>query len=212
MMRHCIATPRVSIASCAGNVDAAPRAAGDPARQQDLAAHQVDAGHHLGDRVLDLNARVHLDEIERAAVDVDEKLDRAGSCDSRPIAQRRTAASQMSRRRPAGERDARRDFDDLLMAPLHRAVALPQMHEVAVRIAEDLHLDVLRALRCTRSRNTSDRPKAAAASRCASASLLGEVLVARDDAHAAAAAAEARLDRSTDSRSIARRPRPPTVH
>ena len=34
-----------------------------------------------------------------------------------------------------------RFLDDLLMAPLHRAVALPQMHIVAVRVAEHLACD-----------------------------------------------------------------------
>ena len=31
------------------------------------------------------------------------------------------------------------------MTPLNRAVALPQVHQVAVRVAQDLHLDVLRS-------------------------------------------------------------------
>ena len=39
--------------------------------------HQVDAGHHLGDRMLDLQPRVHLEEVE-AAVLVEQELDRAG--------------------------------------------------------------------------------------------------------------------------------------
>src|SRR2546429_413539 len=34
----------------------------------------------------------------------------------------------------------RRDLDHLLMPPLHRAVALPQVNEVAVFIPQDLHL------------------------------------------------------------------------
>ncbi len=39
--------------------------------------HQIEAGHHLGDRMLDLQPRVHLEEIE-AAVLVEQELDRAG--------------------------------------------------------------------------------------------------------------------------------------
>ena len=64
-------------------------------RDEDLAAHQVDAGDHLGDGVLDLDARVHLDEEELAAIDVDQELDGAGVAilDRRGTA--RTAASQM---------------------------------------------------------------------------------------------------------------------
>ena len=49
------------------------RAGGDA----DLLADEIDAGDHLGHGMLDLNARVHLDEIE-AAVLVEE-FDRAGA-------------------------------------------------------------------------------------------------------------------------------------
>ena len=41
----------------------------------DLLEHQVDAGDHLGHRMLDLDARVHLDEVELAVLV--EELDRA---------------------------------------------------------------------------------------------------------------------------------------
>src|SRR5690606_13702076 len=42
-----------------------------------LPLHQVEAGHHLGDGVLDLEPGVHLEEVELAAL-VDEELDGAG--------------------------------------------------------------------------------------------------------------------------------------
>src|SRR6185312_1793518 len=38
----------------------------------------------------------------------------------------------------------RRLLDELLVAPLDRAVALAEMDDVAVRVGEDLHLDVAR--------------------------------------------------------------------
>ena len=47
------------------------------ARDADLPADEIEAGHHLGDRMLDLQPRVHLEEIE-AAVLVEQELDRAG--------------------------------------------------------------------------------------------------------------------------------------
>ena len=43
-----------------------------------LQAHQVESGHHLGDRVLDLQARIHFQEVE-VAVRVEKELDRAGA-------------------------------------------------------------------------------------------------------------------------------------
>ena len=42
--------------------------------------------------------------------------------------------------------DARGDLDHLLMATLHGAVPLPKVDQVAMMIAEDLHLDVLGSL------------------------------------------------------------------
>ena len=49
------------------------RAGGDA----DLLDDEVDAGDHLGHRMLDLQARVHLDEVELAVLV--EELDRAGA-------------------------------------------------------------------------------------------------------------------------------------
>ena len=49
-------------------------AAGDP----DLRLDDVDAGHLLGDGVLDLDARIDLDEIELAGVGIHQELDGAG--------------------------------------------------------------------------------------------------------------------------------------
>ena len=46
-------------------------------RDEDLALDDVDAGDDFGHRVLDLDARVDLDEEELVAVEVDEELDRA---------------------------------------------------------------------------------------------------------------------------------------
>ena len=51
------------------------------------------------------------------------------------------------RRRSAGvDRGRGRFLDELLVAPLHRAVALAEVDDVAVRVGEDLDLDVARAL------------------------------------------------------------------
>ena len=49
---------------------------GSPAGDADLLLHQIDARHLLGHRVLDLDARVHLHEVELAVLE--EELDRAG--------------------------------------------------------------------------------------------------------------------------------------
>ena len=58
-MRHSIAWP-CGVSARAG-IDRQPLAA----RDADLPVHQVEAGHHLGHRMLDLQPRVHLEEVER---------------------------------------------------------------------------------------------------------------------------------------------------
>ena len=139
--RHCSAKPLVSIASCSGHPHrflVERMAVG----QQDLAADHVDAGDHLGDGVLDLDARIDLDEVEAPAVDVDQELHRAGRAIAHRSAQTdRGVADPLSDL--LGEVRARRNLDHLLVTALHRAVALPEMDEVAVRVAENLHFDVL---------------------------------------------------------------------
>ena len=93
-----------------------------------------------------------------------------------------------------------RFLDQLLMAALQRAIALPQMDDVAVPVAEDLHFDVARLL------DVLFEVDAAVLE-----GLLGFLLggveaglqadVVAGHAHAAAAAAGRRLDQHRDSRS-----------
>ena len=77
-------------------------------RDLQLQAHEIDPGHGLGDGMLDLNARVHLQEIELPAL-VEQELDgaRADIADRRRRADRRLAhaRAQAPARRP-GEGDS----------------------------------------------------------------------------------------------------------
>ena len=78
VIRHCIAAPRT-----ASDVLAQPEVVQRlPVGDAQLAGHQVDVGDLLGDGVLDLDARVHLDEHVVAAL-VEQELDgaRAGVVD-----------------------------------------------------------------------------------------------------------------------------------
>ncbi len=111
---------------------------------QDLAFDDVDAGDDFGHRVLDLDARIDLDEIEFARVGVDQKLDRAGTLVAHACGRCARAALQISSRSGRIEIQRRRDLDHFLIAPLHRAVALEQMDQVAVLVADQLHFDVPR--------------------------------------------------------------------
>ena len=109
----------------------------------DLHLHDVDAGHHLGHRVLDLHPRVHLDE-EELAVLVQE-LEGAGAAVADLLA---GGGAALADALDHAARDARRRrlLDDLLVAALHRAVALAEPDRVLVLVGQHLDLDVARVL------------------------------------------------------------------
>ena len=107
---------------------------------QHLLAHEVEAGHELGHRVLDLDAGVHLEE-EVVTVAVEEALDRPGpAVADGPRRVHRDGADPLTELRR--DRRGRRLLDELLVAPLNRAVALAEVDDGAVSVGEHLHLDV----------------------------------------------------------------------
>jgi hypothetical protein len=106
-----------------------------------LRLDDVDAGDLLGHRVLDLDARVDLDEVEGAGVGIHQELDRPRAAIAHRVADGLGVAASVSRCSGI-QIGRRRALDDLLMAALDGAVALEQMHQIAVGIAENLHLDV----------------------------------------------------------------------
>ena len=114
-------------------------------RQPELGLHEVDAGHRLGDRVLDLKPRVRLDEDEgggsRAAGDVDQELERAEVRVPDALREPDRRVDDVAAKRVV-QRGSGSDLDDLLEAALDAAFALPEMRDAAVPVAEDLHLDV----------------------------------------------------------------------
>ena len=112
-------------------------------RYPELLHHQVHRVHGLGHRVLDLQPGVHLQE-EEVALRVDE-LDGAGvDVADRPGGGDRDPAHAL----PGGRVDhhRRRLLEDLLVAALDRALALPEVDHVAVGVGEHLDLDVPRLL------------------------------------------------------------------
>ena len=141
--------------------------------------------------MLDLQARVHLDEPERA-VAVEQELDRAGAAVADRVRDRDgDLAHAPAQRRPDHGRG--RLLDQLLMAPLQRAIALAEVKDAAVRVGEDLDLDVA----CVVDGAFEQQP-------CVAERRLrfgrggrergSERVLGRDAAHAAAAAACRRLD------------------
>ena len=108
-----------------------------------LRLHEIDAGHHFGDGMLDLETRVHFEEVEAGVIPLsfDQELD--GPC----IAVAGGPGRGHGRRAhsfPQAGRQCRRGtlFDDLLMTALKRALPFEDVHDLAVLVAEDLDLDV----------------------------------------------------------------------
>ena len=144
-----VATTRACTAKPRGGADRAliaeaerrqRRAGGDA----ELRLDQIDARHLLGDRVLDLDARVALDEEVLAGLGEHQELDGAGVHVLRGARElERIGEDALAQRLPEARRG--RDLDHLLVAQLHRAVALVEVDDVAVRVAQDLHFDVARA-------------------------------------------------------------------
>ena len=104
---------------------------------------QVDVGDHFGDRMLDLNARVHFDEVELAVLVQEfdgadaEIADIAhGFCDR--LADH-IARAGIERRRGAFLRN-------LLVATLQGTIAFTEMDGMTLAVAEHLDFDMARAL------------------------------------------------------------------
>jgi len=173
--------------------DLGGRLDGSPGGDVQLLGDEVETGDLLGDGMLDLQPGVHLDEEHLAhRIRLDEELDGAGAhvidaargCDG-GVEQ---AGAHVVRQVRGG-----RLLDHLLMTTLQGALALAEGDDVAVRVAEDLHLDVPgplhEALEHHRVIAEGGRRDPAGRGEC------GRQLVCRaHDLHALAATAGARLD------------------
>src|SRR5439155_4003814 len=107
----------------------------------DLLAHQVDAGHGLGDRMLDLQAGIHLDEVELAVLE--QELHRAGAA-ILELAHRRRGELADTVALLGIESGRGRFLEYLLVTALQRAVALAEMHARAAAVTQHLDLDMAR--------------------------------------------------------------------
>ena len=94
--------------------------------------------------MLHLDTRINLDEVEAPRIGVLEEFNRTGILVASRPTDLEAQGAQLRTLRLA-EKSRRRALDDLLVTPLDRAVALPQMHEVAMPVTEQLDLDVARA-------------------------------------------------------------------
>src|SRR6185436_13677931 len=114
----------------------------------ELQLDQIEAGDEFGDRMFDLQPRVHFHEPEpvrpQRARAVDDELDRASvAVFHRRRRHQRGVGHRLADR--IGHARRRRLLDHLLAATLERTVALEQVDIVTVIVAEDLNLDMARA-------------------------------------------------------------------
>ena len=109
-----------------------------------LRFHQIDASNLFRHRVFHLNARIALDEEVLAGLWRHQKLHRAGvGVIHRPRQGDGVREDALAQRVVQAGRRGR--LHHLLVAQLHGAVALVQVDDGTVRVAENLHLDVARA-------------------------------------------------------------------
>ena len=111
-----------------------------PPCHADHQRHQVEAGDHLRHRMLDLDARVHLDKVERVRGSVVEIFDRARAAIFNSLGQRDRALAH-GVARGGRQREGRGLLPNLLAAALERAFPLEAMHRAGA-VAQHLHLDM----------------------------------------------------------------------
>ena len=135
---------------------------------------------------------------------VEEKLDRPG-VGVAGGARRRDGGRAQARAQRAVDRRRGRLLDDFLVAALDRALALAEVHDVPVRVAEDLHFDVsrVREVALEQHAGVAEGGRRLAPRRGQRRVETGEV---GDHAHPATAAAGAGLDdqRHPEPRGFAR--------
>lgn len=105
-----------------------------------MLGHQVDAGDHLGDRMLHLQTAIHLHEVE-AAIRIEQEFHRARTHIARgrgPAHRSRTDLLDELR----GQSGRGRLLHQLLVPSLQRAVPQAQMHDIAMGVGQNLHLHV----------------------------------------------------------------------
>ncbi len=162
----------------------------------ELLADQVDARGLLGDRVLHLQTGVDLEEADQPVL-ADQVLDGAGAVVVRFLADPLGRLVDLLALR-VGQKRRGRLLDQLLEAALQRAVTGARDDHVAVLVGDHLGLDVARLVQVAlhealAAAERRDRLAGGGVKK------LGNLLDGAGHLHAAAAAAERRLDRHRDA-------------
>jgi len=107
------------------------------ARHTNLPRHQIESGDRFGDRVLDLQTRVHLHEEEFAARIQQELHGPRADVTNRLRRTHRRFAHGAAQLR--GQARSRGFFDDFLVPALNRTITLVEVQAVAMLIGEHLN-------------------------------------------------------------------------
>ena len=167
------------------------------ASNQDLRLHQINASHFFRHRVLDLDARIHLEEVV-ATLGVNHEFDGACVAVIDVLCELDCVVKQaLTKHRVEVWR--RSEFDNLLVATLHGAITLAQVNDVTIVVAEDLYLNVTRRLNVALQEHTTVAKSRRRFARRALESIF-EVIELSDDAHAASTTTHGSLehDRHTE--------------
>ena len=162
-----------------------------PGGDVDLQTNKVQPGDELRDGVLNLEARVDLEE-EEATVGSEQELDGART----EVAQRLAGVNRRCAHRGPQlgcHRRRWRLFDDLLVTALDRALTLVEVHDRALRVAKDLNFHVPWFVDVVLEEDgvVAERGPSLATGR---GDRLEQSLWLAHDAHAAATSTERRLD------------------
>src|SRR5207249_1754394 len=106
----------------------------------DLKLDEIEAGDLLGDRMLDLQARVYFQKI-KIEMRIYKKFDRAGIDVSSGARKAHGSIAHFFTQVRRDDR-GRRFFDDFLMPALNGAFAFAERHNAAVGVRENLNLNV----------------------------------------------------------------------
>ena len=164
---------------------------GGTARDENLRLDQIDAGDLLRHRVLNLDAGVHLEKVV-AALLVHHELHGTRVAVVDVLRQPHRVVVQSLPKRWVQD-GRRRQLHHLLVPPLHRAIALVQVHHVAVAVGENLNLDVPRRLDVPLEEHAPVAERGQCLGR-RPGERLPQLTHRPHDAHAAAAAAHRRFE------------------
>ena len=110
-----------------------------------LGLHNIKAGNFFGNGMFNLNTRVNFNKVE-VAVRGNEEFNRTGAEVINVFHQLNGCVADCLAQF-GFKRKGRGNFHQFLVAALYGAVALEQMHNVALRIAQNLNFDMFRAFK-----------------------------------------------------------------